>query len=197
MVLSLNERLVAGAAALGVELGAGDAGRLLELTAELARCNQKVNLTAITAPEAMLTHHLLDSLAVAPHLHGVTVADVGTGAGFPGLPLALVNPQRQFTLIDSNSKKIRFVSHAVQLLGLTNVTALHARAEQLRVPHPVRHRHRARIRPAAQAARHGGAAVRAADPRARHEGPAPRGGARPGERALAGGGGAGACGPRP
>ena len=126
------DRLVRDAATLGVPLSAAAAGRLLELTAELARWNTRTNLTAITDPEAMLTHHLLDSLAVHPDLHGVRIADVGTGAGFPGLPLALVNPQRQFTLIDSNNKKIRFVSHAAGLLGLTNVTAVHARAEALR-----------------------------------------------------------------
>jgi 16S rRNA (guanine527-N7)-methyltransferase len=96
------------------------------------RWNQRYNLTVITEPEEMLTHHLLDSLAVHPDLEGSRVADVGTGAGFPGLPLALANPQRQFTLIDSSAKKVRFVEHAAHALGLGNVTALRARAESLR-----------------------------------------------------------------
>lgn len=119
------------AATLGVTLSPADAGRLLTLTEELARWNRNVNLTAIKSPEGMLTHHLLDSLAIQGDLHGTQLADVGTGAGFPGLPLAVANPARKFTLIDSNNKKVRFVSHAVALLGLTNVTVLHARAEAL------------------------------------------------------------------
>jgi 16S rRNA (guanine527-N7)-methyltransferase len=135
-VPDLRERLIRDAATLEVTLTPADAQRLLDLTAELARWNERFNLTAITAPEAMLTHHLLDSLAVQPDLRGTRIADVGTGAGFPGLPLALVNPQRQFTLIDSNHKKIGFVAHAVQLLGLGNVTPVHARAEALRPPLP-------------------------------------------------------------
>lgn len=131
-----RERLIRGAGILGVPMTGADAERLLALTAELAHWNESYNLTAITGPEAMLTHHLLDSLAVQPDLQGTLIADVGTGAGFPGLPLALMNPGRQFTLIDSNNKKIRFLSHAVQLLGLTNVTPVHARAETLRPPVP-------------------------------------------------------------
>ena len=79
----------------------------------------------------MVTHHLLDSLSISPDLTGTRIADVGTGAGFPGLPLAIANPERQFTLIDSNGKKVRFIAHAVRTLELYNVTALHARAEDL------------------------------------------------------------------
>jgi 16S rRNA (guanine527-N7)-methyltransferase len=80
----------------------------------------------------VLTHHLLDSLAVAPDLQGSTVADVGTGAGFPGLPLAIAQPARQFTLIDTVDKKLRFIDHVVRELGLANVKTLHARVETLR-----------------------------------------------------------------
>jgi len=134
--LDPTERLIRDAATLGVTLSREDAARLLLLLDELKLWNRRFNLTAITAPEAMVTHHLLDSLAVNPELAGDRVADVGTGAGFPGLPLAVVNPQRHFTLIDSTAKKVRFVSHAVQLLGLGNVTPLHARVEQVRVDAP-------------------------------------------------------------
>src|SRR5580765_6637376 len=119
------------AATLGVAVSAADAARLWELTQQLARWNRSYNLTSITAPEQMLTHHLLDSLSVHPQLQGTRIADVGTGAGFPGLPLAVCNPARQFTLIDANGKKIRFVSHAARHLGLDNVTALQARVESL------------------------------------------------------------------
>lgn len=125
------ERLIESAAALGVQLKPADAMRLEHLIAELARWNQRVNLTAIRDPERMRTHHLLDSLAVQADLAGGRIADVGTGAGFPGLPLALINPERQFTLIDSNGKKVRFVAHAIHELGLTNATALQARVETL------------------------------------------------------------------
>ncbi|HEX5461392.1 MAG TPA: 16S rRNA (guanine(527)-N(7))-methyltransferase RsmG [Steroidobacteraceae bacterium] len=130
------QRLVHDAAALGVALTEHDAARLRQLLEELAHWNRRVNLTGITDLESMVSHHVLDSLAVHRHLHGAAIADVGTGAGFPGLPLALANPERRFSLIDSNGKKIRFVSHAVRTLGLMNVEALHARVEALRPERP-------------------------------------------------------------
>mgnify|MGYP001812898112 FL=1 len=96
---------------------------------ELERWNRKVNLTAVRERDQMVTLHLNDSLAVRPLLQGKTVLDVGTGPGFPGLPLAICEPDRQFTLLDSNNKKIMFVQHAVGVLGLDNVTAVKARAQ--------------------------------------------------------------------
>jgi 16S rRNA (guanine527-N7)-methyltransferase len=134
--LSWVHRLVHDAASLGVALTEHDAARLLQLLDELERWNRTYNLTAITKREDMVTHHLLDSLAIHRDLHGSTVADVGTGAGFPGLPLALVNPERRFTLIDSNGKKVRFVSHATHAIGLVNVESVHARVEALRPEEP-------------------------------------------------------------
>lgn len=131
--MSIVQRLVADAASLGVTLTEPDAQRLLRLLDELERWNRTYNLTAIRNRADMLTHHLLDSLSIHPDLQGATVADVGTGAGFPGLPLAVVNPGRRFTLIDSNGKKIRFVQHAARELGLENVEALHGRVESIKL----------------------------------------------------------------
>ena len=128
---NIATRLATGAAALGVRLDDAATGKLTRLAAELARWNKAYNLTAITAPEEVLTHHLLDSLAALPDLAGTTVADVGTGAGFPGLPLAIADPARQFTLIDSVDKKLRFIDHMARELDLPNVTTRHARVEQL------------------------------------------------------------------
>jgi 16S rRNA (guanine527-N7)-methyltransferase len=99
------------------------------LLAELERWNCKVNLTAIRDRREMVTAHILDSLAAQPLLRGKTVLDVGTGPGFPGLPLAIVEPDREFTLLDSNNKKIMFVQHVAGLLGLDNVTAVKGRGE--------------------------------------------------------------------
>jgi len=107
----------------------GAAEKLAALLNELAKWNRRINLTAIREPREMITGHLLDSLAARPLLEGTTVLDVGTGAGFPGLPLAIAEPARQFTLLDSNNKKIAFVEHAAGRLGLDNVTAIKGRGE--------------------------------------------------------------------
>ena len=123
--------LRAQAALLGVPLDGSQAAALLQLLDELAQWNRAYNLTAVEARAQMITHHLLDSLAASADLQGERIADLGTGAGFPGLPLAVVHPQRQFTLIDGTAKKIRFVTHAVRVLGLSNVQALHQRVESL------------------------------------------------------------------
>jgi 16S rRNA (guanine527-N7)-methyltransferase len=123
--------LCAGAVQLGVQLSDLQARQQLQLLDELQLWAGTYNLTSITDRAAMLTHHLLDSLAAAPFLQGTRIADLGTGAGFPGLPLAISCPERHFTLIDATAKKIRFVSHVVRTLALTNVTPLQARIEAL------------------------------------------------------------------
>lgn len=117
------------AAQMGIELSAAQCASLLTLLADLDEWNEKMNLTAIRVREQQITKHLLDSLSVQPFLQGSSVLDVGTGAGFPGLPLALVNPERQFTLLDATAKKLRFVEHAAARMGLHNVTTVHSRAE--------------------------------------------------------------------
>ncbi len=96
---------------------------------ELERWNRKVNLTAIRDRDEMVTAHIVDSLVARPLLEGETILDVGTGPGFPGLPLAIVEPDREFTLLDSNNKKIMFVQHVAGLLGLSNVRAVKGRGE--------------------------------------------------------------------
>jgi 16S rRNA (guanine527-N7)-methyltransferase len=107
----------------------GDAKQFETLLAELEKWNRRVNLTAIRDPAEMVTGHVLDSLVARPLLEGDTVLDVGTGPGFPGLPLAIAEPNRQFTLLDSNNKKTLFVQHIAGLLGLDNVTAVKGRGE--------------------------------------------------------------------
>ena len=129
-------RLAAGVAKLGIAIAPAQLAALAALAAELADWNTRVNLTAITAPNEVVDKHLLDSLAVLPLLKGLTVADVGSGAGFPGLPLAIADPDRRFTLIDSTGKKVKFIRHAVEKLALPNVEVVLGRAESYR---PERH----------------------------------------------------------
>ena len=114
---------------LGQEFPPGAAEKFAALLAELEKWNRRVNLTAIRDPDEMVTGHLLDSLVARPLLEGARVLDVGTGPGFPGLPLAIAEPQRHFTLLDSNRKKIMFVQHVAGLLGLDNVAAVKGRGE--------------------------------------------------------------------
>src|SRR6185312_10910961 len=128
--------LIEQARLLNVSLGDAEAQRLALLLDELERWNAAYNLTSIRGREAMIAHHLLDSLSIHEYLKGARIADVGTGAGFPGLPLAVANPERQFTLIDSAGKKVRFVAHAARALGLGNVEAVHSRAEDMRPAEP-------------------------------------------------------------
>lgn len=128
----LAERLTLGCRALELTLTDAQHAQLLAFLNLLTRWNQAYNLTAVRDPLEMVAKHLLDSLAVAPFIFGHTVLDVGTGAGLPGLPLAICAPERRFWLLDSNNKKIRFVRQAVLELGLTNVTPVQSRIEAYR-----------------------------------------------------------------
>jgi 16S rRNA (guanine527-N7)-methyltransferase len=129
---SEHRLLVAGARELGIALEAPGAEALLKLVDELEAGNAQFNLTAIRDRLGMLRKHVLDSLTLQPYLRGGRVADIGTGAGFPGLPLAIVNPERSFTLIEATGKKARFVERTAQRLGCDNVQVEHARAENYR-----------------------------------------------------------------
>jgi 16S rRNA (guanine527-N7)-methyltransferase len=127
-----RELLVRGARDLELALDASQGDALLRLVDELQTANAKFNLTAIRDRLGMLRKHVLDSLSLQPFLSGTRVADVGTGAGFPGLPLAIVNPQRRFSLIEATGKKARFVAQTAERLGCANVVVVHARAENYR-----------------------------------------------------------------
>lgn len=120
---------------LGLALPAEDRARLLEYIRLLAKWNRVYNLTAVRKPNEMVTRHLLDSLSVAPFMCGNHVLDVGTGAGLPGIPLALAQPDRRFVLLDSSAKRIRFVTQVIAELGLKNATGVQSRAEDFRPAH--------------------------------------------------------------
>ncbi len=116
---------------MGLDLPPASIYRLADYLALLEKWNQAYNLTAVRDPEQMVYRHILDSLSVIPYLHGQRVLDIGTGAGLPGIPLAVACPEREFVLLDSNSKKIRFVTQVLSALKLPNVRAVLERAEKL------------------------------------------------------------------
>lgn len=128
------QTLRAGAAALDIPLTDEHRDAFLRYAAHMLRVNAHTNLTRITAPEAMAVRHFLDALTVlraCPDLaEGATLADVGTGAGFPGVPLKIVRPDLRLTLIDSLGKRLAFLADLADALGLTDVTRVHARAEE-------------------------------------------------------------------
>ena len=95
----------------------------------LIRWNETYNLSAIRDPSKMISHHLLDSLSIVPYINGSHIADVGSGAGLPGIPLASYFPSKHFNLLDSNGKKTRFLTQAKIELELENITVIHSRAE--------------------------------------------------------------------
>ena len=131
-MIELREKLDAGLAKLGLELPEAVREGLVAYVGLLAKWNKAYNLTAVRDPKEMVTRHLLDSLAVVPHFHAQRAIDVGTGGGLPGIPLAIVFPEREFVLLDTNSKKTRFLVQAKAELGLGNVTVVHSRVEEYR-----------------------------------------------------------------
>jgi 16S rRNA (guanine527-N7)-methyltransferase len=129
---SEHQLLAAGARDLGIALEFSRAEALLRLVDELELGNAQFNLTAIRDRPGMLRKHVLDSLSLQSYLRGSRIADIGTGAGFPGLPLAIVNPERRFTLVEATGKKARFVEQAARRLRVENVQVVHTRAENYR-----------------------------------------------------------------
>jgi 16S rRNA (guanine527-N7)-methyltransferase len=128
----LDRRLAEGLTALGISAAPEQQARLMAFLALMQKWNRTYNLTAIRDLRTAVDLHLLDSLTAWPYLHGGRILDVGTGAGLPGIPLAIVSEGQRFVLLDSNAKKTRFVQQAVIELGLKNVDVVTARVEQYR-----------------------------------------------------------------
>ncbi|MGI0118605.1 16S rRNA (guanine(527)-N(7))-methyltransferase RsmG [Zooshikella sp. RANM57] len=133
MVESQRLLLVNGIKQMGLTLATDQIDALMTYLGLLVKWNQAYNLTAIRDPNTMVKRHLLDSLSVTPYIDKDHILDVGTGPGLPGIPLALFFPEKQFTLLDSNGKKTRFLTQAKIQLELDNVIVVQSRAEEFEV----------------------------------------------------------------
>ncbi len=129
--LACKTRLLDGLTGLDLTLDPQVIERLLDYIELLVERNAQVNLTAVRDPLEMVTRHLLDSLSIAKYVQGRSLVDIGSGAGLPGIPLALVAPERKVILVDSNGKKARFLNEAVKMLKLENAAVEHKRIEQM------------------------------------------------------------------
>lgn len=129
---ALEEAIEEGLRALGITADAGQLRQLSDFLGLLEKWSRSINLTAVREPLQMVPRHLLDSLAVLPWVRGPRLLDVGTGAGLPGLPLAILRPQLRVVLLDSRSRKIQFLTQVIAQLGLANVETVHSRAQQYR-----------------------------------------------------------------
>lgn len=128
----MSERaLQSGLAELGLDLPAGAQQQLLAFRDLLLKWNKTYNLTALRDPQQAIAHHLLDSLAILPHVGAGPLLDVGSGGGLPGIPLAIARPALSVSLVDTVQKKATFLQQAAIQLGLKNVSAHHARVETL------------------------------------------------------------------
>ena len=127
----LRQQLCQGCDALELDLTEQQIRQLLTYVQLLNKWNKVYNLTSVRNPQQMINRHILDSLAVLPYLSGASLLDVGTGAGLPGIPVAIAKPNMAVTLLDSNSKKTRFLQQVKSELVLTNITVVHARVERV------------------------------------------------------------------
>ncbi|AIL59241.1 16S rRNA (guanine(527)-N(7))-methyltransferase RsmG [Pseudomonas alkylphenolica] len=130
------EELSTGARQLGVELSEAQHAQLLAYLALLIKWNKAYNLTAVRNPDEMVSRHLLDSLSVMPFIHSERWLDVGSGGGMPGIPLAILHPDKQVTVLDSNGKKTRFLTQVKLELKLDNLTVIHKRVEEFQPTQP-------------------------------------------------------------
>ena len=126
----LDSVLQEGLAAQDLQVGEAARAAMLQYIGLLQRWNKAYNLTSIKDPLEMLSYHLLDSLSIGPHLQGQSFIDVGTGAGLPGIPLAVTYPDKTFSLLDSNGKRVRFLFQIKTALQLRNVKEMQARVEE-------------------------------------------------------------------
>lgn len=125
-------RLSAGQRALGLRIGPAARAAMIGYLRHLESWNHSYNLTAVRRPEDMVVKHLLDSLAVLPFVTGTRIADVGSGAGLPGIPIALARPGKRLTLVEANGKKAAFLRHVVRTLSLDNIEIVADRVEKYR-----------------------------------------------------------------
>ncbi|WP_334030650.1 16S rRNA (guanine(527)-N(7))-methyltransferase RsmG [Alteromonas sp. P256] len=121
--------LASGLEALSLDLTDKQQQQLVEFVLLIDKWNKAYNLTSVRCPKQMMVKHILDSLAIVPHLTGENIIDVGTGPGLPGMPLAIAFPDKTFTLLDSLGKRVRFMTQCVHTLKLTNVTPVNSRVE--------------------------------------------------------------------
>ncbi|MCW9006112.1 MAG: 16S rRNA (guanine(527)-N(7))-methyltransferase RsmG [Gammaproteobacteria bacterium] len=127
-----EQRLEQGLQMMGLELSSETQRALMDYLRLMQKWNRAYNLTAIRDLDQMVIRHLLDSLGVLPYINSGPVLDVGTGAGLPGIPLALAQPENKFFLLDSNGKKTRFLTQVKIELGIENIEVIHSRVEDFR-----------------------------------------------------------------
>ncbi len=132
--MSIAQSILEGIERLGIPLPSAAITQLATYLTLLERWNRAYNLTAVRDPEAMVIRHLLDSLSILPWVEGPRVLDVGSGAGLPGIPLAIAQPEFEFCLLDSNGKRTRFMTQVVAELQLTNVSVIRSRVEDYQPP---------------------------------------------------------------